>query len=162
MKNLFMDFSVDKGNNKINVKREFAAPLHNVWDAWTKSEILDLWWAPKPYAAKTKSMDFREGGTWFYSMLGEGQEHRCRADYKAIRPQESYTALDAFCDENWNTNTEFPRTAWNVAFSESNGSTFVNVSLTYEKLSDLEMIMQMGFKEGFTMAMGNLDEVLAG
>ncbi len=162
MKHLFMDFSVDMENSKVNVRREFAAPLQNVWDAWTKSELLDQWWAPKPYVAKTKSMDFREGGTWFYAMIGpEGDEHRCRADFKTIRPHESITWADAFCDENWNTNTEFPSTSWNITFSESDGSTFVNVNLVYAKRSDLEMILQMGMKEGFTAALGNLDELLA-
>jgi uncharacterized protein YndB with AHSA1/START domain len=38
---LAFDFTVDKENNTIAVKREFAAPLHLVWDAWTKPEILD-------------------------------------------------------------------------------------------------------------------------
>ncbi|OYU79231.1 MAG: ATPase [Flavobacterium sp. BFFFF1] len=162
MKNLAMDFSVDKENNKIHVKREFAAYVNNVWDAWTKAELLDQWWAPKPYIAKTRSMDFSEGGTWFYAMIGpQGEEHRCRADYQTISPQQSFTGLDAFCDEHWNTNTDFPRTKWDVAFHQDGEYTVVEVVMTYEKLSDLEMIIQMGFKEGFTMALGNLDELLA-
>ena len=45
---LLMDFSVDKENKRISVKREFAAPLSRVWAAWTESELLDQWWAPKP------------------------------------------------------------------------------------------------------------------
>ncbi|AWI26185.1 SRPBCC family protein [Flavobacterium pallidum] len=161
MKNLQMDFNVDRENKKINVKREFAAPVSKVWTAWTVSEILDQWWAPKPYKARTKSMDFIEGGTWFYSMLGpEGEEHRCRADYKAIDTEKSFTGLDAFCDEDWNTNTDFPRTLWDVAFTEADGHTFVDVTLSYDKLEDLEMILKMGMQEGFTMALGNLDELL--
>ena len=58
---LLFDFSVDKEKNTINVKREFAAELSMVWAAWTEPELLDLWWAPRPYYTKTKSMDFREG-----------------------------------------------------------------------------------------------------
>jgi uncharacterized protein YndB with AHSA1/START domain len=54
--NLMMDFVVDKSNNIITVKREFAAELPLVWDAYTKSEILDQWWAPKPWKARTKTM----------------------------------------------------------------------------------------------------------
>jgi uncharacterized protein YndB with AHSA1/START domain len=56
---LFMEFTVDKANSKVSVKREFAAPLQDVWAAWTESELLDQWWAPKPWKAKTKIMDFR-------------------------------------------------------------------------------------------------------
>ncbi len=66
--NLQFDFIVNKENNTVNVKREFAADLQLVWDAWTKPELLDQWWAPKPYQTKTISMDFREGGMWLYYM----------------------------------------------------------------------------------------------
>ena len=52
--NLAFDFSIDRENKTIKVKREFAAELPLVWDAYTKSEILDQWWAPKPWKARTK------------------------------------------------------------------------------------------------------------
>ncbi|MDB5149731.1 MAG: hypothetical protein JWQ57_3751, partial [Mucilaginibacter sp.] len=55
-------FTKDLQNKKINVVRTFNAPLNLVWQAWTESDILDQWWAPKPYRAETKLMDFREGG----------------------------------------------------------------------------------------------------
>ena len=67
---LLFDFIVNKENNTINIEREFAAGLDLVWDAWTKPEILDQWWAPQPFRTKTKSMDFREGGSWHYAMIG--------------------------------------------------------------------------------------------
>lgn len=107
---LLMDFIVDKENNKIKVKREFAAPVDKVWAAWTQSELLDQWWAPKPWKTETKSMDFREGGRWLYSMVGPGGErHWCLADYEKITPRQSFSALDAFCDEEGNINKDFPQ-----------------------------------------------------
>ena len=68
--NLLMNFTVDKENNTVNVKREFNASLPQVWSAWTEPQILDLWWAPAPWKSKTKSMDFKEGGRRLYAMLG--------------------------------------------------------------------------------------------
>ncbi|HJS01169.1 MAG TPA: SRPBCC domain-containing protein [Flavobacterium sp.] len=159
--NLQFDFIVNKENNTVNVKREFAAQLPLVWDCWTKQEILDLWWAPKPYKTETKSMDFREGGTWHYGMVApDGMIHWCRNDYKKINPQESFSALDAFCDENGVVNTDFPRTTWNNTFIDNGATTTVNIVAQYERLADLEQIIAMGFQEGFTMALGNLDEYL--
>jgi len=88
---LLFDFTVNKENNTVNVKREFAADLDLVWDAWTKPEILDQWWAPKPYRVKTKSMDFRECGSWFYAMISpEDVAHWCRADYKKIETKKKF------------------------------------------------------------------------
>jgi PhnB protein len=84
--NLLFNFIINKENNTVNVEREFAANLDRVWDAWTKPEILDQWWAPKPYKAVTKSMDFREGGMWFYYMLSpENQKHWCKNNYQKIQ-----------------------------------------------------------------------------
>ncbi|TZF82754.1 SRPBCC domain-containing protein [Pedobacter sp. BS3] len=159
--NLKFDFSVNQENNTINATREFAANLTLVWDAWTKPEILDQWWAPKPYRTETKSMDFRVGGTWLYAMISpENEKHWCKADYKKIEPQKQLSWLDAFCDENGNENTGKPRSFWTNIFTEDNGITTVNVTLQHDSFEDIELIIKMGFKEGFTMALGNLDELL--
>ncbi|HEY1214321.1 MAG TPA: SRPBCC domain-containing protein, partial [Bryobacteraceae bacterium] len=148
-------------NNTIHVEREFAADLETVWDCWTKPELLDQWWAPKPYRTRTKSMDFRQGGSWIYAMISpENAEHWCRADYKTIEVQKSFSGLDAFCDEHGNVNTNFPRAFWANRFHAGAGLTNVNITIQYETLADLEKIISMGFKEGFTMSLENLDQYL--
>lgn len=159
---LLMNFVVDKDNNKIKVEREFDAPLEMVWAAWTDSEILDEWWAPKPYKAETKFMDFRVGGYWLYAMVSpEGEKHWCRADYQAINPMQSYSLLDAFCDENGNINVAFPRMQWNNSFVEEDESTVVYIEINFDKPEDLEKVIEMGLKEGFTACMENLDHWLS-
>ncbi|HAH25324.1 MAG TPA: ATPase [Prolixibacteraceae bacterium] len=157
-----MDFSVDKENRKITVKREFAAPLSQVWAAWTESELLDQWWAPKPWKAQTKIMDFREGGYWLYAMMGpDGSNQWSRADFRSINLLRSFSAQDAFCDENGNIDHTFPRSFWINQFSESTDSTLVSVEIKYDEVADLEKYLKMGFKEGFTAALENLDELLS-
>ena len=159
--NLLMDFSIDKESSTVKVKREFAAPISNVWATWTEHELLDQWWAPRPWKARTKSMDFKVGGQRLYAMVGPaGEEHWALADYKSITPKTNFKFLDAFCDNEGNINKDFPRSDWNVDFAESDGSTIVNIEIKHKTLSDLETIIKMGFKEGFTMALENLDELL--
>ncbi|WP_348810755.1 SRPBCC family protein [Flavobacterium maritimum] len=159
--NLAFDFSVNKQNNTITVKREFAAALPLVWDAYTKSKILDQWWAPKPWKARTKTMDFKEGGYWLYAMVGpEGQEHWSRADYKNIQFQKKFTGLDAFADADGNLNNDLPQSKWEVTFTDKGQITLVEFHISYADLAQLEETIQMGFKEGFTMAMEGLDELL--
>ena len=160
--NLLMNFSVDKENNTVNVKREFNASLPDVWSAWTEAEILDQWWAPAPWKSRTKSMDFKEGGRRLYAMVGpEGEEHWAIADFTSISPKTNFKYLDAFSDIEGNLNTEFPRSDWDVNFSEQGDSTLVTITIKHDKLSDLEKIIEMGFKEGFTIAMEGLDAVFA-
>lgn len=155
---LLFEFEVNKNDSTIHVKREFAANVDTVWEAWTHPEILDLWWAPKPYRTKTKSMDFTVNGYWLYAMISpEGEKHWCRADYKTIDIPKSFSCLDAFCDESGQHDTSMPRTHWTNIFSENTGRTTVDITLKYESLSDLEKIIEMGFREGFSMALENLD-----
>ena len=56
--NLLFDFTVDKATKTVFINREFDADLSLVWDAFTKQEILDQWWAPKPLTSKTKYYGF--------------------------------------------------------------------------------------------------------
>jgi uncharacterized glyoxalase superfamily protein PhnB/uncharacterized protein YndB with AHSA1/START domain len=161
-KAILSNFLVDKGNKKIIVDRGFDAPLDLVWAAWTESDILDQWWAPKPYQVTTKSQDLREGGRWFYLMSDpEGKDaHWCLAEYKKVIPQTTLSWLDAFCDEAGNINQEFPRSLWSVSFKGNGQTTEVNVTITYKELSDLEKILSFGFKEGFSAGMDNLDQYI--
>jgi uncharacterized protein YndB with AHSA1/START domain len=159
---LLMNFSVDKENKKIKIEREFAAPVSKVWAAWTESQQLDKWWAPKPWKAKTKVMDFREGGYWLYAMIGpNGEEHWARADFKSIKPLKSFSGQDAFCDKDGKVDSDLPSSFWTNTFTEESNSTVVHSEISYDKISDLEKIMEMGFKEGLTSAMENLDQLLS-
>ena len=157
-----MDFVIDKENRKVKVTREFAAPLSKVWAAYTQSELLDQWWAPKPWKANTKKMDFKEGGQWLYVMAGPGgEEHWCREDFKSVTPMKSFKAVDAFCDPNGKVNNDLPKSTWTCTFSEAGNKTTVIIEMECETLADLEKYIAMGFQQGFTMALVNLDELLA-
>lgn len=160
--NLFFEFNIDKSKHSVNVQREFAAELPLVWDAYTKPELLDQWWAPKPYKTETKRMDFREGGQWLYVMHGpNGEAHWGLTDYIKIMVHSYYTGLDGFCDENGIINKEMPRSNWKISFSTKAAHTLVNIAIQYPDLAQLETTIQMGFKEGLSMALGNLDDLLA-
>jgi len=159
--NLAFDFSVNKENNTITVTREFAAEVALVWDAYTKSELLDQWWAPKPWKARTKTMDFRNGGHWLYAMVGPaGEEHWSIANYSDIQPQKKFTGLDAFTDAEGTVNKEMPQSKWEVSFSHKGENTTVQFHIMYGDLAQLEATIKMGFKEGLGMAMENLDALL--
>lgn len=159
---LLFDFSVNRENKTIHLKREFNGNLELVWKAWTTAELLDQWWAPKPYRNRTKTLDFREGGTWLYYMISPKDEiHWCKADYIKIEFQKLVSWLDAFCDEHGNDNSGKPRSLWTNIFSEDNGITTVNVTLQHNTWEDVETLISMGLKEGFSMALQNLDELLS-
>ena len=152
----------DAAARQLTIVRDFDAPVEQVWRAWTEPSLLDEWWAPKPWKAQTKRMDFREGGTWLYAMLGpDGEESWCRADFESIDPGKSYTGTDAFCDENGTVTNDPPGMHWHVAFTPLASGTRVQVVITFQSEEDMHKIVAMGFNEGFTAAHANLDSLLA-
>ena len=160
--NLQFDFIANRENNTLTINREFAAKRQLVWDCYTKSELLDQWFAPKPLTTKTKSMDFREGGHWHYAMIEpDGKEYWGYTEYVSIKPIDNYTALDAFCDESGEINTDLPRAKWNVSFEDRGEHALVNTVVTFDSLQDLETVIQMGMEEGMTLTLEKLDELLA-
>ena len=159
MNNLQFDFTVDKSAKSVLVTREFDAELPLVWDAFTKKEILDQWWAPKPWVSKTKFMNFEVGGRRFYAMVSpEGQEHWSIQKFTSISPKTNFKMSNAFADKD--ENPELPGSDWDFKFSEQNGTTKVSISIYNESLARLEKMIEMGFKEGMTMGLQQLDELL--
>ena len=160
MKNsLLFDFTVDKAEKTVHVTREFAADLSLVWDAFTKKEILDQWWAPQPYVSKTKFMNFEVGGRRFYAMVSpEGQERWSIQKYTSISPKTNFKMLNTFADKD--ENPDLPGSDWDLSFSEQNGTTKVSIIIKNDSLARMEKMIEMGFKEGFTMTLNYLSELL--
>jgi uncharacterized protein YndB with AHSA1/START domain len=154
-------FIKDFANRKILIERMFNAPIKIVWKAWTDPEILDQWWAPKPWKARTKQMDFREGGYWLYSMKGpDGDQVWSRADYEKIISLDSFSGTDSFCDEEGNRNTELPVMHWEVSFIDEGSATKIEILISFPSEEAMMKIIEMGFEEGFSSAHANLDGLL--
>ena len=156
---LLLDFTVDKAKKTVTIVREFAAELSLVWDAYTKPEILDQWWGPKPMASRTKFMNFEVGGRRFYAMVSpEGQEHWSIQSYTSINPKTNFKFFSVFADKD--ENPQSLGSEWDFSFSEHNGTTKVSIIIYNESLARLEKMIEMGTLQGCAMQFKNLDEVL--
>lgn len=160
MNNLLFDFTVDKSTKTVFITREFDASLSLVWDAFTQQKILDQWWAPSPWTSKTKIMNFEVGGRRFYAMVSpDGQENWSIQKFTSITPKTNFKLLNAFADKD--ENPELPGSEWDLSFNEKNGITKVSINIYNESLARMEKMIEMGFKEGFTMTLKSLEELLA-
>lgn len=159
--NLQFDFITDKEKNTLTVRREFLAGRQLVWDCYTKSELLDKWFAPAPLTTKTKSMDFREGGHWHYAMVEpNGTEYWGYTEYLKIKPIDYYTSSDAFSNAEGEINKDLPRAEWLVTFTDKGENALVETIVKYKSLSDLEQVIQMGMEQGMLATLKKLDELL--
>jgi uncharacterized protein YndB with AHSA1/START domain len=156
-----MKFIVDKKAQTVSMTVEFDAGRDLVWDAYTKAEILDQWWAPKPLTSRTVAMDFEVGGRRFYAMvMPDGQERWSVQRYTSITPTTNFKFFNAFSDEN--ENLQLPGSDWDFSFSEQDSRTTVNISIYNESLERMERIMaDDGFRLGTEGQIDNLREVLA-
>jgi len=152
-------FKADK--NTLTITRIFNASVDLVWKAWTQPDLLDQWWAPKPWRSETKHMEFREGGYRLYAMLGpEGEEHWGRTDYESIKELSNFSGQDSFCDNDGIVQPDFPVARFQNHFVEEGSSTAVTIITQYESEAHLNQVLQMGMKEGLGMAFQSLDELL--
>jgi uncharacterized protein YndB with AHSA1/START domain len=158
------DFNVDKSKKTVDIDMQFDAGLSLVWDAFTKAELLDQWYAPKPFVSKTKYMDFKVGGKRFYAMVGpDGQEKWAIQEYISITPKTHFKLFNVFADKD--ENPQPPGSDWNLHFSEQAGAngdpvTKVSISIYNESLERMEGLLE-GFKTGFQMTYENLTALLA-
>ena len=151
----------DLKEKSILVSREFEAPLADVWKAYTDPKLLDQWWGPSPWRAETKEMNFKPGGYWLYAMVGpEGERHWARMDYLAVDPLKSFDVQDSFADENGVINRDMPVSKGRSSFTKTAKGTRVDFKLIYSTEEQLQKIVEMGFEQGITQCMDQLDALL--
>ena len=152
----------DLKEKSILVSREFEAPLADVWKAYTDPKLLDQWWGPSPWRAETKQMSFKPGGYWLYAMVGpEGEKHWARMDYLAVDPLKSFDVQDSFADEGGVINRDMPVSKGRSSFTKTPKGTRVDFKLIYSTEEQLQKIVEMGFEQGITMCMDQLEAMFA-
>jgi uncharacterized protein YndB with AHSA1/START domain len=159
MKSEFLK-DLDKGT--LEVAREFKADLSLVWRAWTEAELLDQWWAPKPWKCVTKTMELKPGGKWIYDMVGpNGERHGALQIFEEIKFHVFFSGKDAFADSEGNINEALPVATWRNSFSSTENGTLVRTYAQYPNPEALKTVLDMGMEEGLQMAQNNLEELLA-
>ncbi|MCB1373490.1 MAG: SRPBCC domain-containing protein [Rhodobacteraceae bacterium] len=159
---LRFDFIADMQDGTLTIRREFAAGRQMVWDCYTRSELLDRWYAPRPLTTKTRSFDFREGGHWHFAMIDpNGTHYWSRTDYETITPIDGYTGYDGFTDETGVVNPDLPRSRQELRLADKGDHTLVETRVSYDSPEDLQKVIDMGMEEGLTSTLERLDELLA-
>ncbi|TDQ77037.1 SRPBCC family protein [Sphingobacterium yanglingense] len=156
-------FNIDRNTSTITVTSTYHASIERVWAAWTESNILDQWWAPHPWKAVTKEMNFIPKGRWLYAMVSpEGQKVWSLLQYIDIVSHHYFTAEDAFCDENGVKSIDSPPSSkWHNAMVQTPSGTTVTNTIEFENVEAMDSLLEMGFREGFQMGLNNLEQYLS-
>lgn len=150
-------FKVDAAGASIYVSAVFPADIQTLWQHFIRKELVDLWWAPRPWTCQSQHLNFTEGGTWRYEMVGPAQErHLAGATFNGIQPNRSFDKTEYFCEESGEINLHLPVRKTVTGFTGIESGTKLTLNIHFENETDLQSLLTMGFEQGLSMALQQL------
>ncbi|MET1011280.1 MAG: SRPBCC domain-containing protein [Actinomycetota bacterium] len=143
---------------------EFDASPERVWQLWADPRQLERWWGPPTYPATVDAFDLRPGGRVEYHMTGpEGDQPRGFWDVDEVQPPHRLVFRDGFANEDATPNTELPVTIARLTIEEiSDRKTRMSIVSEFPSAEAMEQVLtSMGTEEGMTLAVGQMDAILA-
>ena len=84
-------------DEQILITREFDAPRHLVYRAWTTPELVKRWWSGNCGETTLAEIDLRVGGAWRCVMVTDGGfEVAFRGEYREVVPNERIVATEVY------------------------------------------------------------------
>lgn len=144
-------------DNEVLVKREFDAPKHLVYRAWTTPELVRRWWSGRRGEMTVAEIDLRVGGSWRYAMVAEGGfEVAFHGTYSEVVENERIVTTEIF------EGMPGSEAAINVVtFSEADGRTTLELLMQVSSKEVRDMILSTGMETGVQEQMLILDEILS-
>lgn len=143
-------------DTQILITREFNAPRHLVFRAWTTPELIKRWWAGDRGEVTSADIDLRVGGTWRYVMTANGGfEVAFHGEYREIVPNERIVSTEVF---EGMPDAEAVSTA---TFTEQDGSTTLTLLVQHTSREHRDMHINSGMEDGLQEALDYLEKVAA-
>jgi uncharacterized protein YndB with AHSA1/START domain len=147
-------------DEQILITREFDAPKHLVYKAWTTPELVRRWWAGRRGEMTVADIDLRVGGAWRYVMIANGGfEVAFHGEYREIVPNERIVSTEIYEMPGADPLPDADAPVNTVTFTETDGRTTVSLlsQTTSKELRD--MIVDSGMETGMQEGWDLLEEV---
>jgi uncharacterized protein YndB with AHSA1/START domain len=147
-------------DEQILITREFDAPKHLVYKAWTTPELVKRWWSGRRGAVTLAEIDLRVGGQWRYVMEAEGGfEVAFHGEFREIVENERIVNTEVYEMPGAPPLAPEDEPVNIITFTEENGRTTLSV-LTQTTSKELrDMIVDSGMETGMQESMDALEEV---
>lgn len=148
----------------LTVTAEFAATtVERLWQLWADREQLQRWWGPPGWPATFTRHDFSLPGTSIYYMEGlEGDRHYGWWHFLEITAPVRLRIEDGFGDAKGNPDPQMPESGeMTIDFESTETGARFSIRSLFTSLEQLEALMAMGQEEGMTLALGQIDAILA-
>jgi uncharacterized protein YndB with AHSA1/START domain len=145
-------------DDQILITREFGAPKHLVYRAWTTPELVKRWWNAKRGEVTIAEIDLRVGGTWRSVMVTDGGvEVGFHGEYREIVPNERIVSTEVY--EGMPEGAPEEGTLNTATFSEVDGRTTLTVLVQAPSKELRDAIIDSGMEAGMQDAMDLLEQV---
>jgi uncharacterized protein YndB with AHSA1/START domain len=149
-------------DEQILIKREFDAPKHLVYKAWTTPELVKRWWNAKRGEVTIAEIDLRVGGTWRYVMVADGGiEVGFHGEFREIVLNERIVSTEVYEGLPEGVTEEEGATVNTATFSEADGRTTLTILVQAANKASRDAIIDSGMEAGMQDAMDLLEEVAA-
>lgn len=141
-------------DEQILITREFDAPRHLVYRAWTTPELVKRWWSGDQGETTVAEIDLRVGGAWRCAMVtDDGFEVAFHGEYREIVPNERIVATEVYegMPEGEALNT--------VTFVEAGGRTFLTILVQHASKEARDAHVGSGMETGMQEGMDLLEQV---
>jgi len=147
----------------LTITADFAAPVERVWEVYADPRQLERVWGPPGYPATFVDHDLTPGGRMNYYMTSpEGEKYYAYWDVTGVDEPERFTFRDGFAlDETFTPNPDMPVSSQVYDFAAGDGTTRATFVATYASAEALQQVLDMGVVEGSTLAINQIDELLA-
>ena len=147
-------------DEQILITREFDAPRHLVFEAWTTPELVKRWWNAKRGEMTVAEIDLRVGGKWRYAMVTEdGLEVAFHGEYREIVPNERIVSTETYEGVPEGVSEEDATTVNTATFTEADGRTTVTILVQASSKESRDAIVESGMEAGLQDALDLLEEV---
>ncbi|MGH3066518.1 MAG: SRPBCC family protein [Gaiellaceae bacterium] len=144
-------------DEQILITREFDAPKHLVWRAWTTPELVRRWWHANRGEMTVCEIDLRVGGGWRYVMVAEGfGEVAFHGEFREIVPNERLVSTEVYegipdADEHAALDI--------LTLTEVDGRTTLTILVEHQTKDDRDAHISSGMEDGMQDAMDLLEQV---
>ena len=147
-------------DEQILITREFDAPRHLVFEAWTRPDLVKRWWHAKRGEMTVAEIDLRVGGKWRYAMVTEdGLEVAFHGEYLEIVPSERIVSTETYEGVPEGVSEEDATTVNIATFTEAEGRTTVTILVQAPSKASRDAIVESGMEAGLQDALDLLEEV---
>ena len=151
---LFQTADDSPTDTQILIEREFNAPRHLVYKAYTTPDLIKRWWSGDRGEVTLAEVDLRVGGRWRYVMEANGGfEVGFHGEYREVVPNERLVTTEVY------EGMPEGEAVVTHTFSEKDGRTTLTILMLLPSQADRDAVINSGMEGGMQEAMDHLEQV---